>query len=618
MQVASDERNARWTMTARICLALILMPVPLVAQRHEKPLRLSGVFQLGYTNSQSSSRFPGYSVQTLTPDLFWGLDLVARTYILDPRFISLSLEPSIMRASGSEDGTEIHRATTGGNFSLDFLPESSYPFHFHFVDQNLDYVQSHLSSSNAAHRSIGFDWMLRKPRLPRVRVSYDSSTYNYELSDIPTSLSHAKTFSILTYGRLRGWDSSLGYEKQATTEAFTKQQNSTNALRGNTRKELFSHSTFIANGLFQALRFGGLDVDRSLPFFNSTLNLNTKHTDKLSSDLFYRYSWIGNLPLNEASSVAAEITPKRRTSSNFFHSMGGSVNYQLFRGLSVGESTDLTFTSIRNPHLESPNRTVDVAGNINWSREIKFLQTRAGYQRGVDYVSTNFDRSRAISFDGYNAGFGIGDRKYVLLEANYLVSQKPDLFEIGGRFSQQMLSGSLESRALRQFDLRVSAGKNETDFLTSRGRERYHTATYSASVVHRRFTLTASRNSSVGLNNLLFSPLDLDLTRIFRILPVGALLNAPFSATFSVYTFGSASVKIRKELDVQFRYLRQRLLFPSVPNVLVKQYELFADYRLGKFLFSAGVLLNQETSEDLSRRYRRYYFFRVSRPFRIF
>jgi hypothetical protein len=609
----------------KICLLLALAPLSLFAQAPVKPQRLSGVVNLGYTNSRVSANFPGDNIfATHTPEFYWGVDLALRLSILDPRFISLSLEPSIMRANGSEDERDIHRGTTGGNFYLDFLQQTYYPFHFYFVDQNADYVQGHLSSTNSAHRSIGFDWTLRKPHLPPLMISYESGSTDYRLSDIPSSLSRAKRFSAVTHGTLDGWSSALAYSKQKATEAFTGTESSTDILQGNTRKEVFSRSALWASGLYQTLRFKGLQpLDQSLPFVHLNTNFNSRITDKLSSDIFYRFYWMGNVQVRGQAPVIGDgnvggTTPESILGSNSYHAVGAGLNYQLLQGLTVGETTEANFTSFLNDGREFPTRAVNVAGNVNWSRRIRVLHTRAGYRRGVAYTSTNFGNSRAIWFDNVNAGVDIGDRRYLLLRGDYSLSRRPDLFEIGGRYSQQTLRGSFETSALRIFNLTASAGQNRTDFLSSRGRERFRTATYSLTLVNRRFTIQASQDSTAGLQNLLVSPLGFDPSRVFRTLPVETLLNAPLSATFVVYTTASAAVRLRERFDAQFRYLRQRIVFPFVPIELVNQYELYGTYRLGKFTFSAGVLVNKEDTQDLSQRNRRYYFVRMSRPFRIF
>jgi hypothetical protein len=594
-------------------------------QAEMRPLKLGGVFQLGYSNSQAESRFgPGTLTQDHANELFWGLDFLARSYILDPRFINFSLEPSFLRSNGGENDTHTHRGLVGGNFSLEALPVTSYPFRFHFTDQNADYQQTHLTSSFAASRSIGFDWALRKPKFPRVLLSYDSSTFNYELSTVPTSLSHVKAFSILTNGNFHRWDSSFNFNRQSTTEAFTGVDTGNDMLRGDTRREFLSHSVLSMNGLFQELRFTtGLGTKNVLPFLNFNGNFNTRHTEKLSSNLYYRYSWLGN----QQSGIAAPPPTQSNNSSPsavlqnpsaFVHSAGGGVTYQPLNGLFLGESFDTTFTSTVDPSVEIPNRQIGEIGNVSFQRSIKFVRMRAGYQRGLTWALTNFGNSRAIWYDGYNAGFEIGDRRYLLAQAEYSVSNKPELFEIGGRYSEHRITGSLETQFLRNFNLRASAGSTRTDFLSSRGTERFHTATYSVSIENRKIALSASHNSSVGLQPLLFSPLAFDPTRIFRILPVETLINTPLSASYTVTSTASAEIRLFSSLNAQFRYVRERLSFPTLSSLLLNRYEASADYRLGKFVFTGGVLFNMDETPGASVRNRRYYFFKLSRSFKIF
>jgi hypothetical protein len=176
----------------------------------------------------------------------------------------------------------------------------------------------------------------------------------------------------------------------------------------------------------------------------------------------------------------------------------------------------------------------------------------------------------------------------------------------------------VETQAARVVDLYASLGINRMKNLTSRGVEEYHMTTYSAGLTHRIFSLQASRNSSTGLLNLITSPLLRDPSQLFLTLPLETLLAAPFSTTLTANTSISLATRLRNGLAVQFRYVRQRFLFSAGTGLRVNQYDLFADYRIGKFVFTTGASYVSENPLDPTLRHRVFYFFRMSRPFKIF
>ena len=123
---------------AFLAVALILVAGSIPAQEGEPKLSLNGVFDLGSTNSRTETRL--YSNPTVTTDstgLNWGFDLSLKTYILDPRFITMTFEPTVHRGTGHTDALGNRDSDTGGSFTLDFLKTTYYPFRFYFIDHSL-------------------------------------------------------------------------------------------------------------------------------------------------------------------------------------------------------------------------------------------------------------------------------------------------------------------------------------------------------------------------------------------------------------------------------------------------------------------------------------------------
>ena len=588
----------------------LLMSTVLAAQ---EKLDLTGVFSIGQTNADNASRlYQGARIDSNASELNWSLDLSLRTYLLDPRFLTFTLEPTIARGFGHSDAVEIEDAAVGGAFYVDFLRNSYYPLRFHYVNQDSDYVQKRITSANTARNSIGFDWLLRKPKLPPVFLNYDSSEYDYEFAQFPSLKSHTNTLYTGTRGTLRGWASDFSYNKNSGTEAFTHLQTAADLVRAATRKQLTASSGLFAHAQYQDVKFtspnGG---SNNLPFFNVREDLNTRHSEKLNSILYHQYYRTGGIHIAEPDGTV-------RSASAAFNTLGEQVTYRILPFLTVGETADATFNNALTKSFETATRFTTASGLVSFQQRFGFVQTRAHYSRGISIASTNFGRNRAVSLNAYGAGLDVGDKRYLFLSGDYGASMRPDIFQIGGSFAQHYFNASAESGFLRKLEMRASLGKNDYDYVNVVGRERVRLTSYSAAIINRRFTLQASRSADQGLRNFLLSTIVPDAGRIFHTVPIDAVLNAPLATTIGVITTASLTVRPHRLVEFQARYFRQRDLFTVTPNLLVSQYESFLTARFGKFFVTAGALYQQENIFHVHDRRRLYYLYRISRTFRIF
>jgi hypothetical protein len=601
---------------AFLSLALVLTPGVLPAQEGEPKLSLGGVFDLGSSNSRSQTRYySNPSAATNSTDLNWGFDLSLKTYILDPRFITLTFEPTVHRGTGHTDALGNRDSDTGGTFFLDFLKTSYYPFRFYFIDHSLNYEQEHLSSSSVARRSLGFDWTFRKPKRPPLFISYDTSRFSYEFTLTPATLMRATNFLATTQGTYASWATNLAYSRQDSTQAFTGVGTATDLVRGAAGRNLWSNSQLSINATFERLRLsnqpgmGALD----LPFWSIHTDLRTRYTSKLSTLFSHQYYRTG--AATTPAGAAATPQPTFEFGTTAFNDIQGQVSYQLTSFIAVSASTDTAFIS--SPAVtEAIERNATFSGGIHWLRRVSFLQTRAGVEQGISYAASNLGNSRDIPFVNANVGLSAGDPRTLLVATDGTYSRRPDLFEAGGYYTLWGVNASLDSQRIKGFRLRGSAGVNQIRFLTLRGYERFHTTNYSLSITRSIFTLVAARTADISLRNLLFESA-LSPSQLFITLPVQTLLNSPFSGTTGEYTTGTFAVRPGRRFEIDARYLRQRSLFTNGPSILLRQYEFYATYRLGKFQFTTGVLYLGDITDDDLHHLRRYYFLRMSRPFRL-
>jgi hypothetical protein len=602
----------------RIAVLLLALLVAMGTTRAQDPkLALNGIFEIGTTSSSSATQiFLQPAVVSEATGLNWGLDLNLRTAILDPRFITITLEPSIHRGTGRTDAQDNRDSDVGGTFYLDFLKDSYFPLRLHFIDHSVSYEQEHLNSAGVARRSLGFDWTLRKPKRPPVFVNYDTSRYGYEFTLTPASVTRTSSLLAGTQGNYAGWTTNFTFSRQSSTEAFTGLGTATELFRGAASRPIGSDSQISTNAVYEHLHLSTTTnaAGVNIPFWSVRTDLRTRVTGRLSAMISHQYYRTG-----EESAVPAvgSAGAQFEVGSTAFNDIRGQLTYRLSSSLTVGVAASAAFISTPVSTVETESRTTNFSGNVHWQRKIKFVQTRASLEEGTAYADSNLGNSRRIPFLTANVGGSVGDPRWVMISADGNYSRRPDLFEIGGRFSQWDATASLETQALRRFVLRAAGGINEFEYLTLRGRERFHTRTYSATVMRSIFSLTASRNSNVSIRNLLLDSLAVTPQQLFAVLPLETIQNAPFSATTGVNTTGSFSIRPRKRFEFDARYLRQRILLTGTPSILLRQYEAYGSYRLGKFLLTAGILYLGDTMEGESHRLRRYYFFRLSRPFRI-
>ncbi|MEW6128801.1 MAG: hypothetical protein AB1757_17320 [Acidobacteriota bacterium] len=314
---------------------------------------------------------------------------------------------------------------------------------------------------------------------------------------------------------------------------------------------------------------------------------------------------------------AARLQPTENF-TNSFHAIGTQATYRLRPEITVSGATGASFIQSPHPLNEFATRLLDVSGTVSWNKRVKFIDTRASVLEGLAYAKSNFNHDRNIEFHNYSAGVSVGDMKYILVSADYNYSFRPDTFQIGGFFADQYLNGKIETQPRGSLRLYATIGKNTVTYLTNRGREDFRKLTYSAGLDHRIFTLLYSRNHHLGLRDVFTSTLVVDPSRMFIVLPTDTLIRDPFLKTSGTFTLGLARVKPARDLDIEVRYLKDQAYFIVTNNVFGEQLDVIITYKLGKFTVMAGALIQQQDTQNLLMRDRTYYFFRVSRPFRIF
>jgi hypothetical protein len=592
----------------------------------EKLVELSGAVYLGFNNSNSKYdalnsnglNLPGY--RTTSNDLSFGVDLHFGTFILDPRFIKIAADVSFARDKGSFDTYETRNGMRGLGFAVDFLPTSEYPFRFRYAEQKNDFLGHEGETTNADRRLFGFSWQFHKPKLPVLTVNYDNSSYNSQFLARSFFKTDGQALSVTATDTIKGWNLSSSYNYQSTAEGLTSINTKQNFFQAQAQKELSKKSDIFIGSFFETIRFTNRFTRQAqeATFFDVHTDLNYRPTNKLIARVSHRYYYNVNdlRDLPGAGSTVNQYAVSSTTSS--FNSLGGQLTYRLLPGLDVGATTSSNFISTSNDAYENPSQMLDFAGTINWHKSVKSLFFHADANEGIAYVRSNFGNQRSIGFRTYYAGVTYGKAEYALVSADYNYSYRPDIFQIGGFFSENNFSVSLTTEMLRLFRVRASLGTNNVVYLTSRGRENYDRISYTAGIEHRFFTLELARNTNDGIHDVFATTVPISTDGMFIVLPTNTLIRNPFLRTEGSNTSGVLRIQPRNDLTFDLRYRDDQTIFVLSHNVNIREFNALATYRLGKFTFSGGVSRDRQITEGVATLSRNFYYFRVARTFRIF
>lgn len=599
---------------------------PFTKARGEKRFELSGAVNIGFNNSRARTdaiNANGLALnrsETNSRELSFGLDLHVGTYLIDPRFIKVTADASFARDKGSFDDFETRNGIRGLGFAIDALPTSPYPFRFRYVKQNSNFLDRQGESTNSERSIIGFGWQLRKPKLPALVVNYDKVSYNSKFLASSFFKTKAQTFSVVATDSFRGWNLNSSYNYQSAVEGRTDLKTRQNFLQFQARKTLSKKSDIFIGSFYEQLHLtnGLTGSEQKTAFFNVHTDFNYQPSEKLRTRFFHQFYYSDNNTQNSFGNSNNNNQVATFDTTSFFNSFGGQLTYRVFPELILGATTSANLINSPDDTFESATQLLDVAATISWSKKIKSAYLHANALEGIAYARSNFRNQRDIEFRSFNAGVTFGKVQHALVSANYNYSYRPDIFQIGGYFSENNFGLNITTEVLRPFRLHASVGDSNVVYLSSRGRESFDRMFYSAGLEHRLFSLQFARNTNDGLRDIFATTFQIPTNRMFIVLPKDTLIRDPFLRTNGSFTSAMFRIQPLRDLNIELRYLDDNTFFILTNNVSVKQFDILVTYKLGKFIFSGGVSRQQQMTEGLFSRTRNYYFFRATRTFKIF
>ena len=593
----------------------------------ERRFELTGVISLDYSTTNQTTTPQNDLAPPVTNharNFGVGLDLHVGTFIIDPRFLKLSFDTGFTTNRGGFDEFSTRQGSKGAGLYIDFLPTSPYPFRFHYTRQNTNFLEQQISSASTGRSSLGFDWFLRKPKLPNVSVNFEDTSYTSKFIASSSFNSKSKTLSLSLSDRLKGWDVNSNFSRQSAVEGITSLKTDLNFLRFDARRQFSQKSNLFVSSFFEKLHFDNprTRLAQDFSFFDIHTDLSVQQTNKLSfrfaHQLYYSSDDQTATPTDGATlnDVAPAIpSPKSVTS---FNSAQGQVSYRAWPSLSFTGAASARFINTPKAELESVDRFLDFAAGVTWTKRLGFVETRASVIEGVTQVASDRGEQHTVHFRTYSAGVNMGTLNRALVTAEFNATSRPDTFQIGGFYSQKYFGAAVETSAIRRYYIRASLGQNTIDYLTASGGEHLRTTTYSLTIDDKWFTVLFNHNAHSGVRDVFLVPLTLGATRVFRVLPVDSLVRDPLLDASGIITLAMVRFKPRNGLDVEVRYLKDRALFARTNDVFTQQFDVLARYQVGKITLTSGLIFFGQETEGLFRRDRNYFFVRISRPFTLF
>jgi hypothetical protein len=382
-----------------------------------------------------------------------------------------------------------------------------------------------------------------------------------------------------------------------------------------TAKGLFAPAPQEARAAMTAAPIVDVAVAAETGWTDPTAPLTTLSPTGSFTGMFRPASPIADRSITLPSAQSVEVA----THSSTF---GAQLSYALIPSVTVGGGVSVSAIAPPDGPLaglfEQATRLVDAQASLTWGQRIGIVNARAGGTYGRSSATSTSDQRGSAPFYSASGGLSVGNTNRVLVwaDANYL--HREDVYMANGYANEKAYSAGIEVQLLQSLHFTGSAGFSNFDEITNDGHEVYRRTLYSLGLEHRIASFQFSQSTNVGDRNVFSVPFDQGIGRLFYLLPVDSLVPDPFGRTWSRFTQGVARFRLVRNLDLEARYIDNDSRFVLAQDISGRQLEVLATYRLGRFTFRAGALLERLSVESAPDHKRTQYFARVSRSFRIF
>ena len=592
---------------------------------------LRGNLGIDFTNTTQSTLNPLGNPQDAAGNsaVLGDLRLNGDGFVLDPRFVHLSLAFDGSRGANSTDIGSLDQSGLNWGLTTAFLPKSHAPLRVYFAKSKYDSSGLNLDQNSDDSR-LGVDWNVIFPRLPQINLGLERFSTDVR---VPTALSdvsygqRASHIGLSDSWKKWLWDFSFG-ESNSHSNALigiataTPFRNSTRAITFSTNRSFWEDKASFSIQNHDVWRMDRIPEqgDNRTSEISNTANLAIQHTPKFSTIYSYNFTRVGlQSSLLSGPTVDPEnfllVLPATFTA----HGVGGAANYTPRRWLRLSQSLRYTHTSPDPNAVEGQTSLTEAQSSIGVIKTWRDLDFDASYGPRLQHLTTNLGRSSNKFSNEFAGRVGWGEMRQVRLGASYRYSNQNLLEQIGGFTNTRDFRFDVQSQRFRPYNFRASIGKARVELLNFSGSTTQDVTNFNLQLTHPRFSLGLSQSLGDGAGEI-FPGIPIDRQFLIVPLPIADLVLTPLLDRTTRARAADAVLRIHRRLDLSADYRSEKnLFFASRQDYRVIEFR--SRYRIGKMTFEAGMghfLTKIGASTGTSGNQINRYYFRIGRDFNLF
>ncbi len=551
-------------------------------------------------------------------------------FVKDPALLPFTVDFTGERGSNSVDIGSFRDTILSWGVNTVFLPERPFPFRFYYRRNQFD-ARGGAFGQDSDNTSLGLDWSLRLPKLPRFSFGYNRFATDVRVPTSITDTSYRQNlWRVGAEDRWKGWDWGIGFDEYSSganaVAGFalpTELQDRLRVLGVNIRRSFWDQKAQLLVDNRSQWHRSSLPGDSRTEASDSltSTNLRVQHTPKLASSYYYTHTRVrlttegavGGLPGVPGQIIF--IAPPTFVS----HFGGGRVDYRLAESLNLNQ--EIRYYRITPPLTPSEVReslTESLSG-VNYQKSWRGLELGGSYVGRWQLMGTSLGNTADTFSNNFDGRLGWGDVRRLRLAGTARYSKFNLVDQLGGFTEERRVRLELQTARLRPFRVLFSADRGYLELLNVSGDTKQDVTNLSGQVSHSRLAFSYTRTLGEGAGALLPSLVQLR-KRITIPLPLDQLVFTPLLDRTTRSNAISLMIRPISSLDLS-GYWRSEFNLLASAELRFRQSDIRARYRLGKFAFEAGFgtfrteILGPRQPSGL--RINRY-FLRVARDFQVF
>jgi len=579
-----------------------------------EPWRINGEVFLSYdrlaaardsTNQSVSKRFGG------------GFYLNLHGHVLDPRFLIFDVGGNFEALGNGVDREEFSTRIAGYQVTTRFLSQRPWPLTVRFTKNgvgNSSDTNERLNFQND-FTTFSLNWQLSLPDKPKITATFDrtENTSDVTTLELPVSENRVRAVGLVVSHDWRNWDFRGNFIDVGTQRDFG------GGLSTDRKRDRLNVTTARAFGQEARLRLmGNLANNRDLladDFGGGTkdafagANLSISHTARLTGNYDYNFQY-SEFDLQQPG------LDQPGTISFASNNMNAQLAYRLSDQFTLLGDVGGSLLPVPNEDLESLRWRLRVGPGISFRQPSRYLTFGASYQPVWNAGVTNREVLYTAWSHVVNLNAEGGDRRFLAARVTYRYSNAHWLYRRGAQDRRNVFRVSLETRAIPSLALRAGYHRHDGDILGLNGLSIAKTWGWDVTAEHRFFSAGVGKQRGLGEQLVFADPLERVAFSTVP-LPVDTLVASPFGGHIGDARYAFFTFRPSADLRITARYREDTSLFTSTEDLENREWDIFAEYRFGKFWIRAGYLDWDQLVGFRELQTQRYYF-RVSRTIDFF